>query len=175
MLGGHGAESTLLVCWRAIGSRASERAADHDSQNVTNPSRRGAGNNIQTRDGHGEPEAPRAGAARVYVQHAVLFPDVGLVGVSGDNDLQSRLDGIDVQLLQVVQHMYGNTACIQRQLRRNRPRPGVAVVVASDGVDGSDLPKGGQNLLATDIPGVDDSLHTLQSLDRLGAQETVGV
>ena len=49
------------------------------------------------------------------------------------------------------------------------------VGVAPDRVHRGDPLQGAQNLRVADVPGVDDEFHALQGLDRLGAQQAVGV
>src|ERR1700722_19400195 len=58
---------------------------------------------VDRRQGDGPPEAPRARASWIRIEHAVHGIDLRHMGVAGYHDVDAALDRIDLQSLQVVQ------------------------------------------------------------------------
>jgi hypothetical protein len=92
-----------------------------------------------------------------------------------DDDLEPRRDGIEIQLLDVVQDVDRHPADLERGGKWHRPRPRPFVVVASDGRDRGDVPQGIQNLRPADVAGMNDSLDAGERSESLRPKQPVGI
>ncbi len=95
--------------------------------------------------------------------------------VPRDHHTETGADGVDIQFLQVVQHMDADALDLKGQVRRNARRPLTFVVVTSDGVYRSEGPQRFQYVRPADIPRMDDSLHSRQRRDGLRPKQAVRV
>jgi len=120
-------------------------------------------------------ESSRAGAAGVHVETLTAPFDAGFVGVTGDDELDTRIEiGRDIGDVvdeegwpavegegQEVGDVFGPRA--------------VEIVVAAHGVDGGDFGQLGEDVRVADVAGVDDLVTALERGEGFGAEEVVGV
>jgi len=145
------------------------------SQNLQNSGIYSARRDLEKAYGDGQAEPPRARAPGIHVQHPIPLRNGGLVRMARDYDLKPRRDGIEIQLLDVVQNVDPYAADLERGGGRYGLSPGTLVVVASHSIDGGDLPQRVQDLRSADVTSVNDALYARERGHGLRAQESMGV
>src|SRR5262249_44020784 len=97
--------------------------------------------------------------------------DAGTMGVSADDNVDSRLENAFVELFQVVQGIERD-----RLLRtvdagpldfRNSLRPVIDIIVAANGNGRGKGSQAGQNIGAADVAGVNDQVHAFEQSQHL--------
>jgi len=124
---------------------------------------------------HRQPEPPRPARARIEVEHAFLRIEVGHVGVAVQHRGKFGRRGIEVQGLQVVQHI--NVAVLDEDhLGFGQFGAGaLAVHVAAHGGYRRDLGEFGEDGVLTDVAEVKDLIDAFEGRGDLGAEKSVGV
>ena len=137
-------------------------------------------------DGDRESEPPMTGGSRVHVEHTVALVDGGFVTVAVDNDAHARRGRVQVELLDDVQeidegagrsrrHLAGRMTQVDdftlRQAGREFPR----VRVAAHRANGCDLGEGIEDRGVADVPRMEDQVASGQCVQRLRADQAVGV
>ena len=61
---------------------------------------------IESRNRDGQAEPARAGTAGIQIQNAITLRARGLMRMAADDNLKTRGDGIEIQLLKIVQDVY---------------------------------------------------------------------
>ena len=97
------------------------------------------------------------------------------MGVAEDDGADAGGGGVQVQAEEFVEDVNEAAAYLHHPGVGQVRGPVAPVGVAPDRVHRGDPFQGAQNLGVADVPGVDDKFHALQGLDRLGAQQAVGV
>jgi hypothetical protein len=133
------------------------------------------GSQMQEGNGGGESESERAGAAGVDV------PDSGAkllrrcVAVAADDSPNAGGRGIEVELIDVVEHVEDGVLDFDDLGFWQALCPGVFVGIAADCGDRGDGCERFENVRSADVAGVDDAVGVAESFERLGSEETVGV
>ena len=94
--------------------------------------------NIQPRNSHRQLESPRPGAAWVDEHHFVAGHIARLVRVAADDGANSRSIGFAVEVADVVCYLNLGAINLGIEYVRQLLRPGVAIIVAAEGVDRRD-------------------------------------
>ena len=122
-----------------------------------------------------KPEAARADAAGVQIQHAVLLVDMLLVRMSANDHTDACGLRLDVKVEEIVQHVDGRAADFDK-VRSGELRAGsFGVDVAFDRGHGSDDGKAAENVDVAHVSCMQDVVHTLQHADDLRTQESVRI
>jgi hypothetical protein len=121
-------------------------------------------------------EAARTSASRIHVQNTVLPSNSRLVGVAGDDSVESRRGRIEAEIFDVVEHIEERGPADLKYLRlRNRLNPGSLVDVSADGGDRRQASQFGHDLRIADVPCMDNEIATPQEAERLGAEEPMRI
>ena len=83
----------------------------------------GAVVDVQAANADGQAETPRAGAAGVEEQDAAPLFLSRLVRVAGDHGTEAARRGIEIQLIEIVQHVDGEALRLEHRRPRDRRRP----------------------------------------------------
>jgi hypothetical protein len=124
---------------------------------------------------HWQFESPRPRAARIQVKHSIAHLLFGNVTVAADHNRESSRFGLEVQLLQIMQHIDGNTAQLNHLSFRQLATPGRFIDVSTHGGDGTNRGKLLEDIGRADIPGMNDVLGPAQRFDCLRAQQAMRV
>jgi len=136
--------------------------------------------NLASRDdelGHrdGKLEPTRTGASRVDEKNAIAFGHGRLVRVAEDDGPDSGPAGLDVQLLDVVDHIDEDLLEADQLGLAQTAGPRALVVVASDGCHGCECRQFPKNGRTRDVASVHDVVAAAQEGHRLRAQQVVRV
>ena len=126
-------------------------------------------------NGDGQLETSRPGAPRIQVKHAVGGRDLRPVRVARHHHAEPGGDWIDLQLMQVMQHVDPPAGDLDGSVHRVGSRPAGGIGVPPDGRRGRNLLQPGHDLRTPDIAGVDDVLGIREPLQRLRPQQAVRV
>jgi len=130
---------------------------------------------LEAGDGGGKGEAAGAGAARIYIKHAIAQVRVGFVGVARDDNVEARGFGVEVEILEPVQHVDGSVGEFDDLGQRERACPGFRVHVAAYSMDRGDGLKLFEDGEIADIAGVEDGAGPFESREGFRAKEAVRV
>ena len=97
------------------------------------------------------------------------------MGVPEDDRIDAGGGGVQVEAEAFMEDVDQDASHLHHEGGGQVRGPSGPVGVAPDRLHRGDLFQGAENLRVTDVPGVDDEFHALQGLDRLGAQQAVGV
>jgi hypothetical protein len=87
--------------------------------------------------------------------------------VPGDDRRHLCVAGIEVELMNVVQHVDGGAGRAQHRRLGNGAGPITAVVVPAHGRDGCNLAEGGENVGRPDVARMNDMVDAVQALQDL--------
>lgn len=120
-------------------------------------------------------ESSRTGAAGVEVQDTVARLLLRSVSVAGDHDVESGGLGLQIEALEIVQHVNGNAAQLHRFCLGQRQRPRVPVHVAANRRDRCNRGQSLKDFRVSNVASVNDSSRPLQRLERFGPEPAVGI
>ena len=89
--------------------------------------------NNKFRHSDGKLEPARPSATGINVQHPVALLNRRFMGMSGNDCLDAGRHGIDVDSIEIVDHVNANLFDLQKLGFPDVLRPGIYVVVATDG------------------------------------------
>jgi hypothetical protein len=125
--------------------------------------------------GDGEVEAAGAAASGVEVEDALAVLDAWLVGVAVEDDAEAGGLGLDVEVGKVVEHVDEAAAELEGFGGGEVGAGAVAVDVAANGGDGSNVAEGFEDVGVADVAGVEDVVDAREEREKLWAEEAVGV
>lgn len=120
-------------------------------------------------------EAAGAGGAGVQPEGAAGFLDARLVGVPRDHDIPALGLRISLQSLAIMDHVYLHASDRQAHRFGKDLSPVPAINVAPDCRHRGDARQRVKMVGVADVASVQDPVYTFESLQRLGAQQTVGI
>lgn len=120
-------------------------------------------------------EAAGAGGAGVQPKGAAGFLDARLVGVARDHDIPPLGSRIGLQSLAIMDHVDLHASDREAHCFGKGLSLLSAINVASDCGHWSDARQRVKMVGVADVARVQDTVYTCESLQRLGAQQTVGV
>jgi len=91
-----------------------------------------AARNAEFGEGDRQLEAPRASAARVDVDDTVALANERSMGMARDNHLDPCGLRVDVQLPEIVYHVYENRSELDQLSLRQGLSPGTLIVITAD-------------------------------------------
>jgi hypothetical protein len=97
------------------------------------------------------------------------------MGVTADHDLDARSFRYDVELLEIVNYIHPHQVDFEGLSLWQTLSPDPPVDVAAHCSERGRLAQSAQHGRLPDITCVNDQIGTLEGLDRLGSQETMGV
>ena len=131
---------------------------------------------LQPAHRNGQLEPLRSRAARIEIEHVTFHFLLGNVAVAVNHSSKPGCFGLQIKLLDDVEDINRDAGDRENiHLRKKRSRPSSAVHVAAHGRDGRNLVQFRKNRRISDIARVDYRVRLSQSLDRFGAQQSVGV
>lgn len=134
-----------------------------------------ASGQLQYRQGDGQAKTPWPGASWVKVEHALNSLDPGPMRVAGNDHVNSAGYGIQLQLMDIVQHVDRAPAEPYDCGVGIRFRPVAGINIPSDRNHRRNPTESDDDLRPADIAGVDDMRHPGQASLSLWTQEPVGV
>ena len=130
---------------------------------------------LQAGDSDREMETLRARGTGVHVEHALSFDTDGFVRVAADHDLKTCRGGVEVEVVDIVQHVDSDAVRLRDCRGWQRIRPGVVVYVPSDCYYRGQSLQGFQDFRFAYVACMDDEAGTFERADGFGAQQTVRV
>src|ERR1035438_2296923 len=130
---------------------------------------------IQPRHGDRQPEPPPPGASWIDVQHARPFAAGRLVRMPRDHYAEPSRRRIEVQFVQIVQHVDECVASFGDGSHGQRLRPPAVVDIASDSYHRRHRPERCEDFGRAYVTGVDDQVRPRQRLHRFRAKQAVCV
>lgn len=131
--------------------------------------------NLQEAQCDGKRKPPWASAARVEVEDFLAVLNFGLVRVAADHGGDACGGGVKVEVGEIVQDVNVSAAKLDEFGWRELCAWAEKVDVSPDGSDGSQISKRVQDGRIAHIAGVEDVVGSLQGVERLGAQQAVGI
>jgi len=120
-----------------------------------------------------EPARPRA--PWIDAEHASAFGAARLVRMPADDDVESGCGRVQVEFMNIVQHIDVGGTRFNDGGERQRGGPGSVVNVASDGYDRSESFERVQDFRLPDVPGMNNQVRAFQRSPGFVAQQAVSV
>lgn len=125
--------------------------------------------------GDGQLEASWPGTAGVYKENAMLLLNRRAVRMAGDDSGKAGGTRVEVELVQVVQHVQPPTAYLDRGGGRDFGGAGESVVVAAYGRYRRNRRQRRENIRRADVAGVQDVLDPSERGECFGTHQTMRV
>src|SRR5579864_846831 len=117
----------------------------------------------------------RSSTARIQVQHASIETLLNLMGVAADDCVEAGGLRIEIEILEVVEHIETEARSLDNCGQRKFPRPGLRVHIAPHGENRRDKLELRENFGCAHVSRVNDELHTKQGTLCFGTQQPVSI
>ena len=135
----------------------------------------GWGFQVQPGEGDGEREAAGTAASGIEIKDVVAVLDERLMGVAVDDDGDSGCTGVEVEVVDGVEHVDEAAVELDGFGCREIGAGAVEIDVAANGGDGSDRAESVKDVGVADVAGVEDVVGTGDGGEELGTEQAVGV
>src|SRR5260370_9304133 len=115
------------------------------------------------------------GTARVQEEDHAIVALLGLMGVAADDRVESGSLWIDVEIVEIVEHIEIETGNFDNRGKRQLLRPRLCVHVAAHGKHGSDSFQLGEYFRCTHVSRVNDQLDSGEGALRFRSEKAVAI
>ena len=130
---------------------------------------------LETRDRHRQIKTPRACASWIEEQDAVEFRPGRFVRMPAHDDVESRADGIEIELVNVVKNVNRCGICLDNFGFGQGLRPRFRIDISSHGKNRGKSFQRFENFRIANVARMDDQIRAFERAQSLRAQQTMRV